>query len=542
MFAGSIILVSIFVVVIRRHFFRKKLADVVAHSAAGKKALEDIEHQESQMPVQKSIPDSLLRRRRPAQEPQPSAHPISRPRRSIHYGHGTFPAPWEIQGFRGFFAAPFQSMKKPTLDPDHQPYLSFKPKIDDKGRVHALTEYERAELGGVEYRALGVLMWALAIYQVFWMLLGAVFLVPYMYHPSVKSTIADSQSGNLNPGFFGFFFTSTSFTNCGLNIIDANLVSFRGFYLILIVAAALTYAGNTQFPIFLRFGLWLTQKCLPDNSRLKHTLRFLLHHPRRCFIWLFPARETWILFAIQWSIEFILWFCFEVLNIGLSTVTEAIPVRPRVIDGLFQATGVRTSGTYIIVISALAPALLVVYLVFIYMSSFPVIMTLRQTNTYEERSVGIDPHQGEGGGLAVHIRNQLAYDMWFQMIAWILICTIERPQIAGGAEGFTLFAVLFEVVSGYGTVGLSTGVPYDDYSLSGQFHTLSKIIMLVVMLRGRHRGLPLAIDRSILLPGQDLMHEMDEEYSRFGEFTSQEERDLRQQELDSAVKETQDTR
>ena len=39
-----------------------------------------------------------------------------------------------------------------------------------------------------------------------------------------------------------------------------------------------------------------------------------------------------------------------------------------------------------------------------------------------------------------------------------------------------------------------------NYSLSGAFHPLSKLIVCVVMLRGRHRGLPVAIDRAVVLP------------------------------------------
>ena len=39
-----------------------------------------------------------------------------------------------------------------------------------------------------------------------------------------------------------------------------------------------------------------------------------------------------------------------------------------------------------------------------------------------------------------------------------------------------------------------------NYSLSGAFRPLSKLIVCFVMLRGRHRGLPVAIDRAVLLP------------------------------------------
>ena len=68
------------------------------------------------------------------------------------------------------------------------------------------------------------------------------------------------------------------------------------------------------------------------------------------------------------------------------------------------------------------------------------------------------------------------------------------------ATWFNIFNIIFELVSAYGTVGLSLGVPYDNFSLSGSFSTLSKLVVIVVMLRGRHRGLPVAIDRAVMLP------------------------------------------
>ena len=61
------------------------------------------------------------------------------------------------------------------------------------------------------------------------------------------------------------------------------------------------------------------------------------------------------------------------------------------------------------------------------------------------------------------------------------------------------------------TVGISVGVPDNAYSFAGSWHKLSKLILCAVMLRGRHRGLPIAIDRAVLLPDerQDLAEEED---------------------------------
>lgn len=60
------------------------------------------------------------------------------------------------------------------------------------------------------------------------------------------------------------------------------------------------------------------------------------------------------------------------------------------------------------------------------------------------------------------------------------------------------------MVSGYGCVGISTGVPWNAYSFCGAWHTSSKLILIAVMLRGRHRGLPVAIDKAVLLPDETL--------------------------------------
>ncbi|KFY33186.1 hypothetical protein V495_08352 [Pseudogymnoascus sp. VKM F-4514 (FW-929)] len=70
---------------------------------------------------------------------------------------------------------------------------------------------------------------------------------------------------------------------------------------------------------------------------------------------------------------------------------------------------------------------------------------------------------------------------------------------------FALFPLFFEVVSAYGNVGLSLGHPSVSTSLSGQFTTFSKLIICVVMIRGRHRTLPYGIDRAIMLPSERLL-------------------------------------
>ena len=116
----------------------------------------------------------------------------------------------------------------------------------------------------------------------------------------------------------------------------------------------------------------------------------------------------------------------------------------------------------------------------------------------------------------MHIRNQLAYDIWYLAFCMFLIAIIEHHPLTVPRPGFSLFSLMFEVVSAYGTVGISLGLPNSDLSFSAAWHVLSKLVLLTVMLRGRHRILPMAIDRAVLLPGQELMEKLDRDYSENG--------------------------
>jgi len=203
-------------------------------------------------------------------------------------------------------------------------------------------------------------------------------------------------------------------------------------------------------------------------------------------------------------------------------VLDQIPTGVRVINGLIQATCVRAAGFATVPLAALAPAVQVLYVVMMYISVYPIAMSVRSTNVYEEQSLGVfhdnDIDDGIDEGfetsgprmsvwsryLAMHVRKQLAFDMWWLALALFLTCIIERNKLSNPDDiaWFNIFSIIFELVSAYGTVGLSLGIPDQNYSLSGEFNPLTKLILCLVMIRGRHRGLPAAIDRAVMFPAR----------------------------------------
>lgn len=153
-----------------------------------------------------------------------------------------------------------------------------------------------------------------------------------------------------------------------------------------------------------------------------------------------------------------------------------------------------------------------------YISIFPIAMSMRQTNVYEEKSLGVwadDDDDTHSSYLGHHLRRQLSFDLWFVFLGFFLIAIVEGSRLENTNDfAFTLFSVLFEIVSAYGTVGLSLGYPGVNTSFSGQFRTLSKLIIIAMQIRGRHRGLPYALDRAILLPSESLHQKENEDATR----------------------------
>jgi len=205
-------------------------------------------------------------------------------------------------------------------------------------------------------------------------------------------------------------------------------------------------------------------------------------------------------------------------NIDNSTV-EAVPTGTRVFIGLLQAVSVRNAGFQVVPLAAVAPALKVLYVVMMYIAVYPIALSVRSTNVYEERSLGIFEDEewhleGDsriaiwGNYLLQHCRTQLSFDMWWLALCLVIMCLIERSKLENiaNASWFNIFSLIFETVSAYGTVGLSLGIPTANYSFCGALYTGSKVLLCAVMIRGRHRGLPMSLDRAILLP-----HEFDRE-------------------------------
>ncbi|KAF8070723.1 cation transport protein-domain-containing protein [Lyophyllum atratum] len=455
-----------------------------------------------------------------------------------HRGFGGFPMPFDI--VTGLFGRFFPKLRRKVTrtvtmpvttslvsqqrDVPHGakavPYISFSAIVGRNSAFHRLSQEEMEELGGVEYRALNALLWIVGGYHIISQVITFIVIVSYISMPRWRPNfVPPAEMRPQSTVWFSVFQAVSAYTNTGMSLVDHSMVPFQTAYPMVIIMIFAILAGNTAFPIFLRFTIWSLSKLVPKTSRAHETLHFLLDHPRRCFIYLFPSHQTWFLLTIVCGLTATDWFFFLVLDIG-NPGTESIPLGIRFLVGLFQAVAVRAAGFSAVSLSVLAAGVKVLYVIMMYISVYPIAMSIRSTNVYEEQSLGIFPDEEESGEedfkptghrvtvwsryLAMHARKQLAFDMWWVALALFLICVNERHNLDNPAVAvwFNIFTVIFELVSAYGTVGLSLGTPNNNFSLSGELRPLSKFILCLVMLRGRHRILPVAIDRAVMLPSE----------------------------------------
>lgn len=184
-----------------------------------------------------------------------------------------------------------QEKERPTL-----PYLSWNATVGRNSKFVDLSEEQRNELGGIEYRALKTLAVVLIAYYVFFHVFGLISLVGWiMCHPKWGSVVKEAGQGR---PWWGIFMAASAFNDVGFTLTPDSMNSFQTAIWPLLLMTFLIIIGNTGFPCMLRLIIWVTSKIAPTGSALWEELRFLLDHPRRCFTLLFPRNATWWLFAI----------------------------------------------------------------------------------------------------------------------------------------------------------------------------------------------------------------------------------------------------
>lgn len=222
---------------------------------------------------------------------------------------------------RGTLTGIFRSLTQ-EQDRSTAPYLSWNATVGRNSNFVDLTEEQRDELGGIEYRALKTLAVVLVAYYVGFHIFGLICLVGWiMTTPTWGEVVMKYGQGR---PWWGIFTAGSAFNDVGFTLTPDSMTSFQKAVWPLLLMIFLIIIGNTGFPCMLRFIIWVVSKLTPTGSALWEELKFLLDHPRRCFTLLFPKNATWWLFAILVALNAIDLIFFIILDVSVLSLVEAL--------------------------------------------------------------------------------------------------------------------------------------------------------------------------------------------------------------------------
>lgn len=355
-----------------------------------------------------------------------------------------------------------------------------------------------------------------------------------------------------------------SFSEDILLLLSCSLLTLAGntcFPVFLRISLELENIWICEFPkwAFFKRIPW-TRAWQNHCKEQQRAMSFLLRYPRRCCTHLFSRADTLWLLGTVVTLTTIDVLLFIILDLK-SPVLASLSLGVKIVVGIFLGVSLRASGMSVIAISALTKTVQLAIIFVMLVVPYPVAFFMRAGNVYQERSLGIyqeeleprDKRVNDHPGILSRIARRIAKrynidykerflhrqlskqaggDIAVVAVATFIIVAIEELEgnaLQDDPENINVFNILFEVASAYGCVGVSIGypgkstryVPFSPkyrsivhvegrltfYSLSAQLNWKSKLVLCIVMFLGRHRGLPLAMDHALELPGSKDIHE-----------------------------------
>ncbi|PKA50669.1 putative cation transporter HKT6 [Apostasia shenzhenica] len=295
----------------------------------------------------------------------------------------------------------------------------------------------------------------------------------------------------LQPSVFAVFAVVSSFANCGLLPTNEGMVVFRESSGMLLAIAAVIAMGNTLYPCFLRLAV-MGLKAMGCSPALEYLLR---DEKEVGFGVLFPSRRTAMLAATAASMvaaQFVVFCCMEWWSDGMAGMSSF----RKAVAALFMAVNSRHSGESVFDISSAAPAVLVLFVVMMYLPAHTTFYPFKEAS---KCSKSVEEHHQEEKKSKhyCYFKHVMFSQISCLAVFVMIICLTEKQQLSDDPLNFNVFNIIIEVISGYGNVGFSTGYSCsrqlkpvgfckDSWiSFSGRWSAKGKLALMAVMLYGR---------------------------------------------------------
>ena len=278
------------------------------------------------------------------------------------------------------------------------------------------------------------------------------------------------EMGIARAAYFGLFHAVSAFNNAGFSLFSDSLIRYRGDWLVNLVVCTLVISGGLGFVVLTELGRRRSGVRLSIHTRLVLTMSALL-----------ITLGTLAVFVLE--------------RINPRTLAP-LAMHEAVLAAFFQAVTPRTAGFNTLNIADLSHPTLFVIMILMFIGAAP---------------------GGTGGGVKVTTFGITVAALWatvrgmtepvifrrrldpalvaraffISLIAFLAINVVAAVLLV--TEVRDLLPTLFETISAFGTVGLSTGEAGSTLSLSGHFTSAGQLLVAASMFMGRIGPLTLAV-------------------------------------------------
>ncbi|GAB4529394.1 MAG: TrkH family potassium uptake protein [Pleurocapsa sp.] len=264
--------------------------------------------------------------------------------------------------------------------------------------------------------------------------------------------------------WYSVFHSVSAWNNAGFSLFSDSLVRYRSSWSINLIIPALVIFGGIGYQVIIEMYLWLTNILQRKSERFCFSLNFKV------------VTSTTILLLIIGTIAF---FLTELNN---PETLRNLSFADKFLAAWFQSMTTRTAGFNSIDLGSMTTAGLFITMGFMFIGASPSGTGGGIKTTTFRVLFNCTKSVLQGKSKVVLYQREVpstlilkAVAVVFGTAASVVFLTI---LIAVGDPQFDFLQILFEVISAFATVGLSTGI-------TASFSTLSKLVLIFAMYAGR---------------------------------------------------------
>lgn len=264
--------------------------------------------------------------------------------------------------------------------------------------------------------------------------------------------------------YYGVFHAISAFCNAGFDLFSVSLVNYRGDFIVNMVITFLFILG----------GIGVTVLIDLYNRYTKRKTRLSLHSKMVLTITGFL-----IIFGTV---------CIFILEFTNSSTIASLSVQEKIFTSYFQGVVTRTAGFNTLPIGELRRATLFFMIIMMFIGASPGSTGGGIKTTTFGAVVSVVYSMVKGKNDVEIFKRRIPQEIIFKALTVVLVgigVIVSATMILLTTEDFAFIKVLFEVVSAFATVGLSTGI-------TSHLSWIGKIVIVVVMFLGRVGPLTLA--------------------------------------------------